>query len=108
MPDPIQGVNRVDAVGVAASTGQPGSPPATAPAAPPATAPAIDTADLSGAESLLSTISAASAAVPSVDRMRIAELQQALNSGTYAADPQLIAEKIMEIESLLSSRTGGG
>ncbi len=108
MPDPIQGVNGVDPLGVA-STAQPGSPPATAGAAPPETAAAsVDTANLSRAENVLSTISEASAAVPSTDRTRIAQLQQALNSGTYTPNPQLIAEKIMEIESLLSSSSGIG
>ena len=108
MPDPIQGVNRVDALGVA-STAQPGPPPAAAGAVAPETAAAsVDTADLTRAETVLSTISATSAAVPSIDRTRIAQLQQDLNSGTYAPNPQLIAEKIMEIESLLSSRSGIG
>ena len=37
----------------------------------------------------------------------MAELQQALNSGRYQANPQLIAEKIMEIEALLSASSTG-
>jgi anti-sigma28 factor (negative regulator of flagellin synthesis) len=57
---------------------------------------------------LLSAISQASGSVPSVDQSRIAELQQALSSGTYQVNPQLIVEKIMEIEGLLSSRGSGG
>lgn len=108
MPNPIHGVNGVDPLGVA-STAQPGSPPATAVTAAPETATAgVDTADLTRAENVLSTISEASAAVPSIDRTRVAQLQQALNSGTYTPNPQLIAEKMMEIESLLSSGSGVG
>jgi negative regulator of flagellin synthesis FlgM len=106
MPDPINGVNGVNPLGVA-SAGQPGLPATTASPLPPETAAAVDTADLTRSENLLSTISGASAAIPPIDRTRVAELQQALNSGTYAPDPQLIAEKIIEIESLLSAGSGG-
>jgi negative regulator of flagellin synthesis FlgM len=103
MPDPIQGTSPIDLAGVASA----GQPKAAPPAATNAPGAAVDSADLSRAEALLTTISQASAAVPSVDRTRVAELQQALNSGTYQANPQLIAEKIMEIEALLSASTPG-
>jgi negative regulator of flagellin synthesis FlgM len=108
MPDPIRGANPIDVVG-GASAAQSGTSPAARPTAQSSVASVpVDTADLSRAEALLTTISQASAAVPSIDRTRVSELQQALNSGTYQANPQLIAEKIMEIESLLSSSRGGG
>ena len=107
MPDPIRGVNPIDVSGVA-SASQPGSQPSPAAAAQGGAAVPIDSADLSRAQALLTTISEISAAVPSIDRTRVAELQQAINSGTYQANPQLIAEKIMEIESLLSARSSGG
>ncbi len=107
MPDPIRGVDPIDVLGVA-SASQPGSQPAPAAAGQAGAAPPIDSADLSRAQALLTTISQTSAAIPSVDRTRVAELQQAINSGTYQANPQLIAEKIMEIESLLSARGNSG
>jgi negative regulator of flagellin synthesis FlgM len=107
MADPIRGVNPIDVSGVAPAD-QPGSPPASAPSEQPGAVIPVDTADLTRAEALLNAISLASANVPSVNQSRIAELQQALNSGTYQANPQLIAEKIVEIEGLLSSRSSGG
>ena len=106
MPDPIHGTSPVDLPGVA-SAGQPKAPAPAATNAPGAAVAPVDSADLSRAEAVLTTISQASAAVPSIDRTRVAELQQALNSGTYQANPSLIAEKIMEIEALLSPSTPG-
>jgi negative regulator of flagellin synthesis FlgM len=105
MPDPISGANPADLVGVASAA--PATPQATAPPAPSTAAAPVDSADLSRAQALLTSISQASAGVPAVDRTRVAELQQALNSGTYQANPQLIAEKIMEIEALLSPSSTG-
>jgi negative regulator of flagellin synthesis FlgM len=107
MADPIRGVNPIDVSGLAPAD-QPGSPPASAESEQPGAVIPVDTADLTRAEALLSAISLASANVPSVNQSRIAELQQALNSGTYQANPQLIAQKIVEIEGLLSSRSSGG
>jgi negative regulator of flagellin synthesis FlgM len=106
MPDPIRGASPIDLPEVV-STGQTGASQTAATNASAAAATPVDSADLSRAEALLTTISQASAAVPSTDRTRIAELQQALNSGTYQANPQLIAEKIMEIEALLSPSNSG-
>ena len=106
MPDPIRGASPINLSDVA-STGQPKAVPPAATNAPGAAVASVDSADLSRAEAVLTTISQASAAVPSSDRTRVAQLQQALNSGTYKANPQLIAEKIMEIEALLSPSTPG-
>jgi negative regulator of flagellin synthesis FlgM len=107
MADAIRGVNPIDVLGVS-SADQSGSPPLTAPKVQSGAAAAVDSADLSRSQALLTTIAQASAGVSSIDRARVAELQQALNSGTYQANPALIAEKVMEIESLLSSSAGSG
>ena len=107
MADPIRGVNPID-VSDLTPADQLGSPPAAAPSDQQSAVIPVDTADLTRAEALLSAISQASASAPSVNQSRIAELQKALNSGTYQANPQLIAEKIVEIEGLLSSRSSGG
>ena len=56
------------------------------------------------AMSQLATITRAANAVPPIDQTRVAELQQAINSGTYQANPQQIAKMLMEIEALLASR----
>jgi flagellar biosynthesis anti-sigma factor FlgM len=106
MTNPIRGVDPIDVSG-AASTGGPGSQPAVPPKLQ-TDAAAVDSADLSRAHALLTTISQAAATIPSVDRTLVGQLQEALNSGSYRANPQLIAEKIMEIESLLSSDNSPG
>jgi flagellar biosynthesis anti-sigma factor FlgM len=91
MTGPIQGVNLVDALGVA-TTGEAQSPPATA-NTQQTSSPTVDSADVARAEALLATITQAAAAVPPVDPARVAALKQAVNSGIYAANPHQIAEK---------------
>ena len=106
MTGPIQGVNLVDALGVA-SAGEAQSPPATA-NAQETNSSTVDSADIARAEALLATITQAAAAVPPIDPARVAELKQAINSGIYEANPQQIAEKMIEIEAMLSSKSGAG
>jgi negative regulator of flagellin synthesis FlgM len=102
MADPIRGVTPPEVSGIA-SPGGSRSPAGGTPKPQAAAVPAVDSADLSRAEALLTSISQTSATVSAVDLTRVSQLQEMLNSGTYRADPQLIAQKIMEIESLLSS-----
>jgi negative regulator of flagellin synthesis FlgM len=103
MPDPIQGVNATDALGVA-STGQTGTTQAAASTTPSPASTQSDSADVARVEALLATITSAANTVPPVDQTRVAELQQAINSGTFQANPQQIAKVIMEIEQLLASK----
>jgi negative regulator of flagellin synthesis FlgM len=103
MPDPIQGVNATDALGVA-STSQTGKAQAALSTTPPPVGTVIDSADVSRVEALLATITAAAHTVPPVDPTRVAEVQQAINSGTFRANPQQIAKTLMEIEQLLASK----
>ena len=103
MPDPIQGVNATDALGVA-SAGQTGTPQAAAPTTPSPSDTVIDSADVSRVEALLATITSAANTVPPVNQTRVAELQHAINSGTFQANPEYIAKMIMEIEQLLASK----
>jgi negative regulator of flagellin synthesis FlgM len=102
MPNPIQSVNATDALGVA-STGQAGSTQAPARTAQSSAQPGVDSADVATVEALLATITKAADAVPPVDQTRVAELQQAVNSGSYQVNPQQVARMIMEIEDLLAS-----
>jgi negative regulator of flagellin synthesis FlgM len=102
MPDPIQGVNATDPLGVA-PTGQAGSTQAPARTAQSPAQPGVDSADVARVEALLATITKAADAVPPVDQTRVAQLQQAINSGTYQVNPQQVAKMIMEIEDLLAS-----
>ena len=103
MPDPIRGVNPTDALGVA-STGQAGSPRAAGSTTTSRADAAVDSADVSRLEALLATITQAANTVPPVNQTRVAELQQAINSGTYQENPHQIAKMIWEIEELLASK----
>src|ERR1700748_1957825 len=103
MPDPIQGVNAADAIGIA-SAGQTGASQAAVRVAPSPTGITGDSADGSRVDAMLATITVAPNAVPPVDPTRVTELQQAINSGTFQADPQEIAKMLMEIEELLASK----
>ena len=101
MPDPIHGVNPTQPLNVA-STGQTSTAPASGGSAPQPVSGAVDSADVARAEILLATISTAAGSVPAIDRSRIAELKNAILSGTYQINPQQIAQKIAEIEQLLA------
>jgi len=102
MPDPIHGVNPADALGIAsAADAAPGQ--VAAQTGNSGAAAAVDSADIAWAEALLSTITQAAAAVPPVDQTRVAELQRAISSGTYQANPQQIAQRIIDIEALLAA-----
>jgi len=107
MPDPIPGVNQIGALEVA-STNEPGSAPGAGASEHSGAAPSVDSADVARAEALLATITKAAAAVPPIDPARVAELKRAVNSGIYEANPQQIAEKMIEIEALLASRSKNG
>src|ERR1700722_14692803 len=115
MPDPIQGVNTAGAVRPATSTGPvapakpadqtgAGGPAAAAGTAPSAGAAAkVDLADVGQTEALLNTILQAASGVSGIDQAKVAELQQAIATGPYQADPQMVAKKFMELESLLAA-----
>ena len=104
MPDPIQGVQASDRLRVASNDQAASSQAPVQAAEPSSSGIAVDSADVAWAQALLATITQAAAEVPPVDQTTVAELQQAINSGTYQANPQQIAEKIVEIEALLASR----
>jgi flagellar biosynthesis anti-sigma factor FlgM len=107
MPDPIQGVNPTDALGV---TSTPRAAPSQ-PAIPPERSVAgnhADSADVAKAEALIATINEAANMVPPANLTRIAELRQAIESGTYQVNPQQIAKIIMDIEGLLAAKGSAG
>jgi negative regulator of flagellin synthesis FlgM len=109
MADPIQGVTPAVSVEVA-RTGQAGasSTSSSSAASPVAggTASTVDSADVARAEALLATISASSAEVPEIDEARVSALQQSIESGAYQADPQQIAQKIVQLETMLNPQGG--
>lgn len=107
MPDSIRSVNSAGPIEVAHTEQSRSSSSVNSSASSIASAPA-DSADVSRAEALLATISAAAGQVPLIDEARVTELQAAIQSGTYQVEPQRIAEKLVEIERILSAKTGGG
>ncbi len=110
MPDPIRGVGTPDpvtpvstgATGSAQSTDGTANAAAAAAAATPA-APAADLADVGQTEALLQTIVDAASNTPGIDQNKVNELQQAIASGAYQANPQSIAQKIVELEAQLGT-----
>ena len=103
MADPIGSVRGTDPLGAASTVqGEPAQSASSRPQQPPGAQ--SDTADVASVEALLATITRAANAVPPIDQTRVAELQQAINSGTYQANPQQIAKMLMEIEALLASK----
>jgi negative regulator of flagellin synthesis FlgM len=110
MPDPITGVSNTNPVTPANSTGQTGaaqSSDATNAADAASTAAAAaggaDLADVGQTEQLLQSIIQAASNTPGIDQAKVAELQQAIASGAYQANPQSIAQKIVELEAQLGT-----
>ena len=102
MPDPIRGINATDTLGVAAAGTAAPTQSTDSTTQPPPDAP-VDSADVATVEALLATIAKAADEVPPFDQTRVAELQQAINSGTYQVDPERIAKMMIEIENLLAA-----
>lgn len=107
MPDPIRGVTTTDPVAstAAAQTGSTKSTATTdaAAAEAPATTAGTDLADVGQTEALLQTIVQAASTTPGIDQNKVADLQQAIASGSYQANPQSIAQKIVELEAQLGT-----
>lgn len=111
MPDPITGVSNTNPVTPTNSAGQAGSAQSTdgANAANAANTPAAaasggaDLADVGQTEQLLQSIIQAASNTPGIDQAKVTELQQAIASGAYQANPQSIAQKIVELEAQLGT-----
>jgi len=105
MPDPIQGVNSAAPIEIA-QTGAAGGSSGTVSTSGSTTNASVDSADVARAEALLATIATTAGNVSDVDQARVAALQQAIQSGSYEANPQQIARKIIELEALLAPQGG--
>ena len=107
MPDPIRGVDTANPVAPAstAATGsaQSADSPANVSSTATSAASPSDLADVGQTEALLQTIIQAASNTPGIDQAKVSELQQAIASGAYQANPQSIAQKIVELESLLGT-----
>jgi negative regulator of flagellin synthesis FlgM len=109
MPDPIRGVSTTDPATPTNSAGQTGSAQSTDAtnaanaAVTPAATSGADLADVGQTEALLQSIIQAASNTPGIDQGKVAELQQAIASGAYQANPQSIAQKIVELEAQLGT-----
>jgi negative regulator of flagellin synthesis FlgM len=108
MPDPIRGVSTTEPVTATNSAGQTGSAQSAdaadaVNASSAAASGGADLADVGHTEALLQSIIQAASNTPGIDQNKVAELQQAIASGAYQANPQSIAQKIVELEAQLGT-----
>jgi len=111
MPDPIRGVdtpNPVTPTTAPTTAGATGSAQSTdnavgATGASTSGAATADLADVAQTETLLQNIIQAASNTPGIDQNKVAELQQAIASGTYQANPDSIAQKLVELEGQLGT-----
>lgn len=69
--------------------------------APVEAARAGDSLRLTGEAAGLQTLQRELSAAPAVDASRVAEVRQALESGSYRIDPARIADRMLEMDRLL-------
>ena len=100
MPDPINSVGTTGPITPAASEAGATST-AGAAASQTAVTPTADLVDVAQTEARLQSIVQAANAVPGVDQAKVDELKQAIASGSYQANPQALAQKLVELEALL-------
>jgi flagellar biosynthesis anti-sigma factor FlgM len=102
MPDPINSVSTTDPITPAAGeTAAASTAAAAAPEASQIAPAAADLVDVAQTEALLQSITQAASGVPGIDPSKVDELKQAISSGTYQANPQALAQKLVELETLL-------
>jgi negative regulator of flagellin synthesis FlgM len=101
MPDPINSVSTTEPITPAAGEAGAASSTGAAAAQAPVGAPGADLVDVAQTEALLQSITQAASAVPGIDQAKVNELKQAIATGTYQANPQALAQKIVELEALL-------
>jgi negative regulator of flagellin synthesis FlgM len=105
MPDPISGMSTTSPIAPATPGGQTAATTAagTAATAVASAAAATDQANVGQTEALLQTIIEAANDTPGIDQAKVAELRQAIASGAYQADPQSMAQKLAELETMLGT-----
>jgi flagellar biosynthesis anti-sigma factor FlgM len=104
MPEAINGVNTSSPIQPATSTDSTAVTSSSGAASTPqAIGAGADVADVGQTEALLQSIVQAANNTPGIDQAKIAELQKAITSGAYQANPQSIVQKIVELETLLGT-----
>jgi negative regulator of flagellin synthesis FlgM len=101
MTDPISGVaGAAEAPGIHPSAGPKTGQASGIPGAP--IAAGTDSADVAQTQSLLETINATAAAVPTVNQDRVSAVRTAIAQGSYQVNPQNIAKQMLQSEQDLS------
>jgi negative regulator of flagellin synthesis FlgM len=93
-PGEITGINQSAGTktGQAAAEGNNVAPP-----------PGADSANVGQTESLIETINATVAAVPTVNQDQVSALRQAIANGTYQVSPQEVAKQLLNSEQALTN-----
>lgn len=89
--------NRIGNEGNRSNAAQTGS---SAPAA------AVDTVNITSAASQLQSLEKQLASLPVVDVQRVDSVKREISNGTFEINPAQIADKMIQIESAISSRLG--
>lgn len=106
MTDAIRGITGTgEAAGVNPSAGTKTSQ--TSGGTAPSSTTATDSADVSQTQSLLETINATAAAIPTVDSSQVTTIRQAIANGTYKVDPQEVAKQLLNSEQISVGSTSG-
>jgi len=77
-----------------------------APAAAVASSNSADTVKLTGTASQLRGLEQQLAAQPVVDTQRVSAIRHEINSGQFMVNPERVADKMIQIENLISSKLG--
>jgi negative regulator of flagellin synthesis FlgM len=78
---------------------------AVTPAAP-ASGSATDSVNLTGTASQLRTLEQQLASQPVVDTQRVSAIRHEINSGQFSVNPERIADKMIQIESMIGNKLG--
>ena len=70
------------------------------------TSHAADTVKLTGTASQLRGLEQQLAAQPIVDTQRVSAIRHEINSGQFAVNPHRIADKMIQIESMIGNKLG--
>jgi negative regulator of flagellin synthesis FlgM len=78
-----------------------------APTAPAASnASNVDSVNLTGTASQLRALEQQLASQPVVNTQRVSAIRHEINSGQFTVNPERIADKMIQIESMISNRLG--
>ena len=66
-----------------------------------------NSADVSQTQSLLETINATAAAIPTVNASQVTAIRQAIANGTYKVDPQEVAKQLLNSDQVPVGSTSG-